>query len=210
MKSQSIPYLAIPLISAIIIILGPVMAKAHCDTMDGPVIKDAAGALERGDISPVLKWIRKEHEQEITDAFNKTLVVRAMGTDAKELADNYFFETLVRIHRKGEGEPYSGLKPAGAGLEPAVAEADRALENGSVDELVNYMTGAVSSGIRERFEKAYEARKHANQNVDAGREFVEAYVQFVHFVERLHVDATTSPEHHGDAGAKDEGIGHKH
>jgi hypothetical protein len=43
--------------------------------------------------------------------FTKTLAVRKQSKEAKELADMYFFETLVRIHCAGEGAPYTGLKP---------------------------------------------------------------------------------------------------
>ncbi len=168
---------------------------AHCDTLDGPVVKTAKAALEKGDVTPVLKWIKKDDEKEIKDLFQKTLTVRSKGREAQELADMYFFETLVRIHRAGEGAPYTGLKPAGA-VEPAVLEADRALESGSADNLVKLVTDASAIGIRERFHKAYEARKHADHSVEAGREFVEAYVEFTHYVERLHMDATAVSEHH--------------
>ena len=166
---------------------------AHCDTLDGPVVKTARAALEKGDVTPILKWIKKENEAEIRDLFKKTLTVRSKGKEAQELADMYFFETLVRLHRAGEGEPYTGLKPAGA-VEPAIAEADKTLEIGSVESLVKLITDAASKGIRERFNKAKEARKHADHSVDAGREFVDAYVQFTHYVERLHIDSTLKAE----------------
>jgi hypothetical protein len=117
------------------------------------------------------------------------------GKEAQELADRHFLETLVRLHRAGEGEPYTGLKPAGV-VEPAVVEADKALGSGSVDDLVKLVTEAASKGIRERFSKAKEAKKHADHSVEAGREFVAAYVQFTHYVERLHMDSTIQAEHH--------------
>ena len=93
-------------------------ASAHCDTMDGPVIAAARMALQAGDVTPVLKWIPKQSEPEIRAAFTRTLKVRAGGAEAKELADTYFFETLVRLHLAGEGEPYTGLKPAAHRLTP--------------------------------------------------------------------------------------------
>ena len=74
---------------------------AHCDTLDGPVVKEAQLALEKGDVTGLLKWVRKEHEQEIRDAFARSLAVRVKGKEARELADRYFFETLVRVHRAG-------------------------------------------------------------------------------------------------------------
>ncbi|HEX8960394.1 MAG TPA: DUF6448 family protein [Geobacteraceae bacterium] len=176
-------------------------AFAHCDTLDGPVVKTAKSALEKGDVTPILKWVKKEDEAEIRDLFKKTLSVRSKGKEAQELADMYFLETLVRLHRAGEGEPYTGLKPAGV-VELAVVEADKALESGSVEALVKLITDSASKGIRERFNKAKEAKKHADRSVDAGREFVEAYVQFTHYVERLHLDSTDQTEHHyGAPGA---------
>lgn len=113
-------------------------AFAHCDTLDGPVVQTARTALEKGDVTPLLKWVQADDEKEIRTAFQKTLAVRTKGAEAKELADMYFFETLVRIHRAGEGAPYTGLKP-GEAVDPAVALADRALETGSVDKLVNVL-----------------------------------------------------------------------
>ncbi|RJR30623.1 MAG: hypothetical protein C4576_33070 [Desulfobacteraceae bacterium] len=170
---------------------------AHCDALDGPVVMTAKKALEKGDVTPVLKWVKKDHEEEIRAAFQKTLAVRAKGPEAREVADMYFFETLVRLHRAGEGEAYTGLKPAGA-VDPAIAAADRALESGSVDGLIKSVTAAVSEGIRDRFTRAVEGKHHADETIDAGRGFVEAYVEFVHYVERLHLDAAGKSLHHAD------------
>jgi len=90
-------------------LLAQSVASAHCDTLDGPVVTEGKTALEKGDVTPVLKWVKKEYESEIRTAFEKTLVVRSKGLEASELADMYFFETLVRLHRAGEGAPYTGL-----------------------------------------------------------------------------------------------------
>ena len=166
-------------------------AFAHCDTLDGPVVQTARIALEKGDVTPLLKWVRPDDEKEIKAAFMKTLT--------KKLADKYFFETLVRIHRAGEGAPYTGLKP-GEAVDPAVALADKALENGSIDKLVNVLTNAMVNGIRERFAKAYENHKHADSSVAAGREFVESYVIFTHYVEGLHGLIKGGAAHHGEGG----------
>jgi len=179
-------------------------AGAHCDTMDGPVVKDAQAALAQGDATPVLKWVSKEHQDEILAAFKKTLAVRAKGDEAKELADMYFFETLIRIHRAGEGAPYTGLKPSGTPLEPGVAEADKAIATGSADALVKLTADRVADGIRQRFAKVVEAKKHATDSVEAGLAYVAAYVEFVHYVERLHADAA------GAAGHEEPGEGDAH
>jgi hypothetical protein len=187
----------------------PTIAKAHCDTLDGPVVTTAKAALEKGDVTSVLKWVRKEDEKDIRDLFQKTLNVRNQGKEAKELADMYFFETLVRIHRAGEGAPHTGLKAAGT-VEPSVAAADKALGSGSVDNLVTMINDAAAKGIRDRFERTKEAKKHAEHGVEYGRKFVEAYVEFTHYVERLHMDAI-GPSGHSHGKAEDAGAaGHHH
>ena len=163
----------------------PRTAGAHCDSLDGPVISTARTALEKQDVAPVLKWVKKEHEREIRQAFQKTVAVRTKSEEAKDLVDMYFFETLVRIHRAGEGAPYTGLKPAGT-QEPGVRASDMALESGSADALVKELTADVSSGLRRRFERTLKRKKHADESVEAGREFVESYVEFVHYAQRLH------------------------
>ena len=185
---------------AFFVFISAYRAFAHCDALDGPVIKEAQFALEKGDVTSLLKWVTKEHENDIRNAFAQTLAVRSNGTDARELADRFFFETLVRVHRAGEGAPYTGLKPAGT-IAPAVAAADEALLAGSVDELSAMIGNAVHDGIRKRFAEVAEKKKHANDSVEAGREFVEAYVEYVHFVEGIHNMVARGPEH--DHGGKD-------
>ncbi|MBI3910878.1 MAG: hypothetical protein HY320_08085 [Armatimonadetes bacterium] len=186
-------------------LFAPRTAYAHCDRMDGPVVTLAKMALEKGDVTPVLKWVNKEHEAEVRAAFGKTLVVRSKGPEARDLADRYFFEMLVRLHRAGEGAPYTGLKPASGEIEPAVAAADKALASGSVGPIEKLVTNAVAAGIRQRFAHALEKKKHADESVEAGREFVAAYVEFVHYVDRLYADAARLAAPHGepeDAGSQ--------
>lgn len=176
-------------------------ARAHCDTMDGPVVTAARTALEKKDITPVLKWIKPEHETELKTAFTRTLAVRAQGREARELADQFFFETLVRLHRAGEGAPYTGLKPAGTKLDPAVEAADRALRDGKVDALIQLVTEEAAAGIRQRFNEAVEKKQHAEHSAEAGREYVAAYVEFVHYIETLHTTAARSSPAHEHKGA---------
>jgi hypothetical protein len=175
----------------------PQTARAHCDTMDGPVVLAAKTALERKDVTPVLKWVTLEAEAEIKAAFARTLTVRTKGTDARELADQFFFETLVRVHRAGEGAPFTGLKPAGTELGAAIEEADKALASGSVERVVKLVTDEAVAGIRRRFAEAHEKQVHADHNVEAGREFVAAYVEYVHYVKGLHQSAQGVGAHHG-------------
>ncbi len=179
---------------AILVVISAYRVSAHCDALDGPVIKHAQLALEKGDVTPLLKWVTEQHENDIRNAFAQSLAVRTKGKDARELADRFFFETLVRVHRAGEGAPYTGLKPAG-NIAPVVAAADKALLAGSVDELSAKIGNAVRDGIRKRFAEVAEKKKHANDSVEAGRAFVEAYVEYVHFVEGIHNMVARGPEH---------------
>lgn len=125
-----------PVIVILILLLVSIRIFAHCDTMDGLVVKAAQKALETGNVNFVLVWVQPNDEAVIKDAFNKTLKIRKLNNEAKKLADMYFFETLVRIHRAGEGAPYTGLKPAGTEVEPGIKAADEAIEKGSPERVV--------------------------------------------------------------------------
>ena len=184
---------------ALTLLLAPNPALAHCDALDGPVVIDARAALTKGDITPVLKWIRADEEAQLRAVFAQTLQVRKLGAPAQELADRNFFETLVRIHRAGEGAPYTGLKPAGQ-VAPVVAKADRALEQSDVDALAKAIAAHTEAGIRERFQHALETRKQADKSVASGRDAVAAYVTYVHYVEGI-AKAVHAAPHHGAAPA---------
>lgn len=97
-----------------------------------------------------------EDETEIRHAFDRAVSVRKLGSQAREFADTHFFETLVCIHRAGEAVPFTGLKPAGCDLGPAIPAADRALEDDSVDAVVRLVTEAVTQGNRERFQRCLD------------------------------------------------------
>lgn len=178
-------------------------AQAHCDTMNGPVVLDARHALETGDIEPVLKWVTADDEAEVKAAFTRTMNVRGTNAEVREMADMYFFETVVRLHRMSEGVGYTGLKPATA-VAPAIAAADQALETGSVEALAELLTDDLHAALAERFAHAYEAKAHADDSVEDGREFVHAYVLFTHLAEEIEAvtkHATSRDTVHGAKAA---------
>jgi hypothetical protein len=187
----------LPVVAIALLAAAPRTASAHCDTLDGPVVKDARAALEAKDVTPVLKWVKADREPEIREAFAHAVAVRALGPEPRALADRFFFETLVRVHRAGEGAPYTGLKPAGTPVDPGIAAADVALESGRVETLVGLVTRDVERGLRERHARAVAARPHAGESVEKGREYVEVYVEFVHYVERVVAAVAGGP---GEAG----------
>jgi hypothetical protein len=192
----------------LILIISSAQVSAHCDGLDGPVVKAAKKALETENVNLVLIWVKKEFEEEIKNSFQNTLKVRKLSQEAKEMADMYFFETLVRLHRQGEGAPYTGLKPAGRDLGPAILLADKSIEIKSAKELLQLLTDEVHKGLHKYFQNVVSKKDYNPNDVDAGREFVESYVLFVHFVERVYETVTLSPKgHYSESEEKDT---HKH
>lgn len=183
----------------IILFLSAASAFSHCDWIKGPVVEAAQQALARNDVALVLPWIAPADEREIRDAFSRTMKVRAGGDAARELADRWFFETVVRVHRRAEGEPYEGLRGDDYKPEPGIEHADEALKAGSIDGMQRGMTDAVSKGLRERYNAVVEAKKHASDSVDAGRRYVATYVEWIHYVERLHKALHTPAHAHAQA-----------
>ena len=162
----------------------PPALRAHCDTMTGPVVRAARVALERNDVAPLLVWVQESQEAEVRQAFEKTMAVRRLNAAAQELADRYFFETVVRLHRAGEGEPFTGLKDT-AEKDEILESADEALECGVIDRLVKLVTERVAAGIRERYARVMAAQQVADRDIAAGRRYVQAYIEFMHYVDAL-------------------------
>jgi len=199
---NTIAHLTAIAIVPLALLLGSNTAFAHCDGLDGPVVKAARQALDTGNVNVVLIWVQKNDEVEIKNAFQKAVSIRKLSPAAKEMADNYFFETLVRVHRAGEGASYTGLKPAGRDLGPAIPAGDKALETGSVEPLVKLLTDAVQRSLREQFKVVMSKKNFSKDNVAAGRQYIEAYVEYVHYVERIY-EATKEPAkgHYPESGA---------
>lgn len=167
-------------------LLLPSEAAAHCDSMDGPVVHAARKALETNTVEIALAWVLPSGEKEVRDAFDRTMRVREAGAEARDLADLWFFETLVRVHRTGEGEPYTGLKPAGSEVSVGIVQADHALEEGSIEGLASRLADRTSQGLHDRFDRVVHLSDHDATDVSAGRRYVRAYTEYMHFVEALH------------------------
>jgi len=184
----------------------PTLARAHCDTLDGPVVKTARSALESGKVAPVLAWVRAQDEAAIRAAFQKALAARKAGPAAREVADTWFFETVVRVHRAGEGAPFTGLQPAGRDLGPAVPAADQALRTGDLAPVEKLLARELQEGLHRRFAQV-RSQKEPGEDVAAGRAWVAAYVPFVHYVEGVHGAVTGAGADHGEVA---EGEAHRH
>lgn len=207
MRKIGFASLTVLAIAFAVLLFGSNSVLAHCDGMDGPVVTAAKKALETGNVNLVLIWVQKKDEGEIKKAFQKTLAVRKLNPEAKELADMYFFETLVRIHRAGEGAPYTGLKPAGRDLGPAIPAADRAIMDGKIEPVIKLLTDRMRDGINEYFKHVMAKKNFKKYDVEAGRKYIEAYVIFIHYVEGLYEAAKETV--HGHYPEHEEGGGHK-
>lgn len=182
-------------------------ASAHCDAMDGPVVTAAREALGTGQVERVLIWVRKDDERTVRTAFEKARKARSAGAQPDGAGDRAFYATLVRVHRQGEGEAFTGLKTAGT-IAPHVAAADQAIASGHLEKLEQEIVEQTRASLRERYEAAANRRDFDPANVDAGRAYVGAYVSYVHHVERLHDAATAGSEHgHATAPAKHDRAG---
>ena len=182
-------YLSILLI---LLSINSVQTSAHCDGVDGPVVLAAKKAIETNNLDHALIWIQPEHEDELRAVFEKTLKVRNQSKEAQELADMYFFETFVRLHRLGEGAAYTGLKPAGTDLGAAIPLADKSIDNESLTELYKLLSNEIHDGLHNYFEELMSKKNFDTNNVNAGREFVESYVKFMHYVENIYESSKIS------------------
>ena len=156
---------------------------AHCDTKDGPVVAAAIKALKHNNINYALIWVNPAYEKELREAFRNTRKVRVLSPEARKLADNYFFETLVRLHRMGEGMTYTGIKPAGTPVDKKILAADKAIALGSLAPLNELVPADKQVELKKRFDKVMSLKNYDVNNVTSGREYIEAYIQFFHFAE---------------------------
>lgn len=174
----------------------------HCDAIDGPVVRAARKALEEGNVDLVLGYAPAEAEKAIIEAFEATSAIRGKGPEVAEVADRYFFETVVRLHRAGEGEPFTGLKPAGLDVGPVIPIAEKAIETGSPDDLVAFLTEAVRSEALHRFEEMTELRSHVGEGVPAARKYVSAMLGLQVWSHKL--NGCVKAPAHGSGGAAHE------
>jgi Family of unknown function (DUF6448) len=174
----------------------------HCDAIDGPVVRAALKALEAEDVSIILPYVQRQDEAEVTRAFQRVVPLRKNGALAREVAELHFFETVVRVHRAGEGEPYTGLKPAGLSVGPVIPVAENAIETGSADQLVNTLTGMVEQAVREKFTRMTELQAQSNRSADDAREYVEAMLGLQVWSHKLYLAIQAAPHERGAAHAE--------
>ena len=160
-------------------------AFAHCDSYDGPVVKDALQALETNNVGLVYKWISTEQEAEISALFTKTYNLKKGDKEIYSLVEKHFLETLIRLHRQTEGFGFDGIKAAGT-TKPIVQLSDKAIETGNVENLINQLNGHIAKVVEDKYNAVKELEKVKNESPEKGRDYVKAYVMYTHSLEAIH------------------------
>jgi len=173
-------------------------AFSHCDTIEGPVVNDAKQALEKANADIVLKWVREQDEARLRKAFNVTLKKREQNPEDKNNIDMSFYEEAVKLHRVSEGVEYTGIKTGQIQVDPIIETADSAIAKGDSDLLVKMFPENVRKNIQSGFNKVMEKKKYMGESVAAGREYVASYIEFMHYIEKLRVDANAKNHKSGE------------
>ncbi len=174
--------------------LGAANAMAHCDTKSGPVAVDAREALANKNFETVAIWVGQEQHKELRAAFDRAMDVYQMGGKAKALAEQYFMETAVRLHRAAEGMSYTGLKPAQP-LPEDIAKAEKALETGNLEPVINMMKVEMKQKMQHLLKKARMAKQNKDKSLEAGRKWADAYVKYVIYAHGLYKTIQAGPAH---------------
>ena len=170
---------------------------AHCDTADGPTVNDGRTALETGNINYALKWVPAKYEGEVRDVFAKAVAVRGLSSEAAEVADRLFLETMVRVHRMAEGAGFTGIAPSDTPVDPVVSAADEALVTGNLEPVRHLVPAERFDELAARFESARAKRDFPVDDVAAGRDYIHAYVSYFKYAEGEEHDHAHGEHHHG-------------
>ena len=204
MKKYGVRGLILGLVAAGMFLLAPVTADAHCDTMDGPAVKDAIKAMDSGNVNYALKWVQPKYEAEVSRAFRMSMKVKDINADTKNLAEQYFFEILLRDHRAGEGVAFDGVKPHGWPVDERVKAADQSIALGNLEPLKGLVEPDKWPELQRRFQKVMSLKDFDVNRVEEGREYIEAYVQVFKFAEGEdeHPESHEHVEHYGHLAAE--------
>lgn len=165
----------------------------HCDAKDGPVVKGAIAALDTGNVDEALRFAAQEAEDEIRTAFAKAARARTIDPAAREVADLYFAETVVRLHRAGEGASFTGLKPVGLDVGPVIPLAERAIDTGSDDELTACLSDALQKQVKHRLDRVLELKAQMGKGLSEARRYTSAMLGLQVWSHKLYGAIKASP-----------------
>lgn len=161
------------------------------DITNGPVMGAAKMALDTGNVNYVLIWVPEASENQLKNLFEKTFCERRAGKDMQDIAINWYFETVKRLHRAGERRLYTCLKPDGPDESPVFPKVNRAIETGVADEIIGFIPKTQDHDFRYRFHHLIEKKNYDVNNVAAGRGYVAEFIDFILYLHHL---CTSSPE----------------
>ena len=167
----------------------------HCDTMDGPVVTAARKALEKENVNIILPWVHKKFEDEVKSSFEKTISVGKLGKEAKDLADIWFFETVVRLHREGEGAPYTGLKPAGLDEGPVIPMVEVAIEEEDTTDIIDFLAGEINDEMEKMMKEIVSLKEYDIDDVGTAREYIDAMLELTLYSHHLYECIKSGPKH---------------
>lgn len=170
----------------------------HCDSLDGPVVTAARRALDTGEVDVILPFVPEDGEDEVRSVFERVVLARAAGAAARDVADLFLFETVVRLHRAGEGAPYTGLKPSGLDVGPVIPLAEEAVETGSARAVAEHLHGVLDAELEHRLGEVTSLSATRDRSVPDARAHVEATLGFEVYCHHV-LQALQAPAAHGDA-----------
>ncbi len=140
----------------------------------------------------------EDQEEELREKFQQSLAVFKNGGNPADLAQKYFMETAVRLHRAAEGMPFTGLKPSSTN--PADIEAaEKALETGNFEPLQDLLCQALQDESYKWFQKARESKENDDESITSGREWVNNYVKYITYIHKLYQTIQAGPPHGVDS-----------
>jgi hypothetical protein len=172
----------------------------HCDSLDGPVVTAARKALATGDVGLVLPYVPATAEDEVRAVFSRVQPLQATGGEAAAVAQQWLFETAVRLHRAGEGAPYTGVKPAGMDVGPVIPLAEKALDTGDVQPVYELLATELHAELSRRLHRVEELAAGRDTSVAAARAYVQELLGFQvytnHVHRALHIGSHGEDQHH--------------
>jgi hypothetical protein len=170
----------------------------HCDSLDGPVVTAARDAFVAGDVDLILPYVPADAEAEIREAFTRVLPLHTADGPGADVARQWFYETVVRVHRAGEHAAYTGLKPAGLDVGPVIPLAEKATETGDVEEVYRLLAADLHTELTRRLDQVIRLATGKDASLPAARAHVHAMLGFQVYANHVHRALHTQP--HGEHG----------
>jgi hypothetical protein len=155
-------------------VIGGSEMPPHCDALDGPVVRAAQRALDAANVTLVLPFVPKSGEKEVIEVFGKYVEARQGNAVCRDVADRYFFETVVRVHRADEGAAFTGLKPPGLDVGPVIPIAEKVIESRDAAPLEDVLVTAIREELAHRLDRLCRLHDGSYCGVEGARAYVKA------------------------------------